>query len=315
MNYLSFSDFLMKRYHKKIYKLPIHLKVTCPNRDGTIGTGGCIFCSDEGAGFELQSEEIPIAQQLKQNASYIGEKYKVEGFIPYLQNFTNTYMPLDEFKKVIEQLNIGNTVAISVSTRPDCVTTEHLEILKTFKDKTGLDIILECGLQTVNYKTLKKINRGHTLAEFMDTTERAKSYGFLVGVHLILNLPWDDNEDAIEAAKILSALNVDIVKLHSLYILKNTPLAELYAKGEITIIKPEEYIKRCAIFTEHLKEDIAIERFFGRAPEELCLFENRGRSWRFLFNELDKYFEENHIIQGSKCNYLNGSAYREKYKK
>lgn len=315
MSYLSFSDFLMKRYHKKIYKLPVNLKVTCPNRDGTIGVGGCIFCSDEGAGFELPSDEISVSEQLKRNAKFIGEKYKAEGFIPYLQNFTNTYMPLDEFKNVIEQLNIENAVAISISTRPDCVTTEHLEILKEFKEKTGLDIILECGLQSINHKTLKKINRGHTLAEFIDTTIKAKSYGFLVGVHLILNLPWDDNEDVIEAAKILTSLNVDIVKLHSLYILKNTPLATLYENGEISIISPEEYIKRCAIFAEHLKEDIAIERFFGRAPEELCLFENWGRSWRYLFNELEKYFEENNIAQGSKCNYLNGSAYREKYKK
>ena len=199
-------------------------------------------------------------------------------------------------------------VEIDISTRPDCISDEYLEFLKTIKNDYGINITLELGLQTVNYHTLKKINRGHTLAEFIDSVIRIKRFGFEICTHLILNLPWDTIDDVIENAKILSALSVDQVKLHSLYVVENTPLAKLYKEGRIQIISKEEYVLRVIKFLEYLKSDIVIQRLIGRAPEDNALFVNWNTSWWKIKDEIINKMVELKTFQGKKFNYLNGSA-------
>src|SRR5690606_23515602 len=210
--YNVYSDYLKNRFGEKVYKLPISLPITCPNRDGCLGTGGCIYCGEEGGSFENLSNTIPVREQVLRNMGYISKKYKAKKFISYFQSFTNTYMPMDLFKRCIEESIVDNVVGLSISTRPDCIRDEYLEFLSQVKDKYNLEITIELGLQTVNYHTLQIINRGHTLAEFIDAVLRNKKYGMRTCAHLILNLPWDDMTDVIENAKILSALAVEEVK-------------------------------------------------------------------------------------------------------
>lgn len=308
MRYYTYSEQLKNKYGEKVYKIPINIPVTCPNRDGFISQGGCIFCGEKGTGFENLSHQLSVREQLEQNITYIRNKYKANLFIAYFQNFTNTYLPLDKLTSYAEEACIENVKALSFSTRPDCISDEYLSRLKSIAHQYNKEINIELGLQTVNYHTLKKINRGHTLAEFIDAVTRIKKMGFSVCVHIILNLPWDDEEDVIENAKILSALSVDQVKLHALYVEKNTPLSNMYEKGEIEIISLDAYINRVILFLEHLKPDIALQRLIGRAPKEDTLFCNWETSWWKIRDEIEEKMTKLNTKQGQKCNYLNGKA-------
>jgi len=306
--YRVYSDFLRDRYGVKVYKLPINLPLTCPNRDGCVGYGGCIFCGEEGAGFENLSNTISVKDQLIENMNYIRKKYKAEKFIAYFQNFSNTYMSLELFKKYIFEAIMEDIVEISISTRPDCIADSYLEFLSSVEKEHGIKINIELGLQTVNYHTLKKVNRGHTLAEFIDSVIRIKRYGFDICVHIILNLPWDNIDDIIECAKILSALSIEQVKLHSLYVVENTVLGKMYKNNEVTLLSKEEYIDRVITFLEYLHPDIVIQRIIGRAPEENTLFVNWNTSWWKIRDEILEKMEEKKTYQGKKCDYLNGKA-------
>ena len=308
MRYNTFSQFLKNKYGEKVYKIPVNLPITCPNRDGNIGCGGCIFCGDVGAAFENLPPELPVAEQIQKNIDFIGKKYKAGKYIVYFQNFTNTYMPLDEFKEKISDSCHEGVCAIYISTRPDCIRESYLEFLSDFSKKHGYDICIELGLQTVNYKTLSKINRGHTLAEFIDAVLKIKKFGFDVCAHVILNLPWGDNEDVIECAKFISSLGINQVKLHSLYIVKNTPLAQMYKNREFDMGTYFDYVEKAILFLQYLSPDIIIQRIIGRAKEEHTVFCNYGTSWWKIKDNIDLELEIRNIYQGDKFDYLNGKA-------
>lgn len=312
--YNVYSDYLKDRFGEKVYKLPIKLPLTCPNRDGCVGVGGCIFCGEEGGSFENLPSEISVKEQVMKNKEYISKRYKANKFISYFQNFTNTYMPMEEFKRVVEESIVEDIVGISISTRPDSINEEYLQYLSEVKEKYDLDITMEIGLQTVNYHTLYKINRGHTLAEFIDSILLCKKYGIRTCAHLILNLPWDDRKDVIECAKVLSALRVDEVKLHALYILERTGLGKMYSEGKISIISKDEYIERVILFLEYLNDNIIVQRIIGRAPEENSLFVNWNESWWKIRDDIVEEMERRESYQGKSCDYLNGKALR-KFKK
>ncbi len=304
--YYKFSDYLKETYGEKVYKLPVNLPITCPNRlDGK----GCAFCADVGTGFEAMSSSVSVTEQLETTRKKIEAKYHAKKFIAYFQNYTNTFMPLEQFKTYIKEASeVQDIVEISISTRPDCIRTDYLDYLKEVEKETGIRINIELGLQSVNYHTLDFISRGHGLAEFIDAVLQIQNYGFSICTHMILNLPGDTMRDCIEGAKILSALHVKIVKLHSLYIPKNTRLSKAYEDGTITLCSKEEYIERLASFLEYLSPDIVVERLFSRIPEEDAVFSNWGTSWWKLQDEAMQYFAEHEIYQGKKYRYLNGSA-------
>ncbi|MEJ6949925.1 TIGR01212 family radical SAM protein [Natronospora cellulosivora (SeqCode)] len=309
--YYRYSTYLKEKYGAKTYKLPIHLDLTCPNRDGNLGRGGCAFCGEEATAFENHSSDLPVKEQLLKNKDHIASKYKAKKFIAYFQNFTNTYLPLEQLKKYIdESLEIDEIVDITLSTRPDCVSEEYLEEIVALiaEKRPEVTLSLELGLQTVNYHTLDKVNRGHTLAELIDAVLIAKKYAINLAVHLILNLPGDKMIDVVENAKVLSALDVDNVKLHALYIREDTELGRLYQKGELEIISLEEYIERVIVFLEHLKPEIAVQRLLGRAPGEKTLFVNWGYKWWEIHDMIEKKMEKYNRYQGKNFNYLKGKA-------
>lgn len=308
--YTVYSSFLKERYGEKVYKLPVALPVTCPNRDGTISFGGCNFCGEIGAGYENRPATMTVAQQLEDNIAHIAPKYKAYKYIPYYQNFSNTYLPIDKFASYMESGCIDSAVGLAIATRPDCIHNDYLDLLQEIKEKYKKDIFIELGLQTVNYDTLKKIGRGHTLGEYIDAMRRIKSYGFEVCTHMILNLPWDSIEDVIEGAKILSALGTDQVKLHALYIIKNTPMAHLYETGAITMIPVEEYVERVVTFIKYLDSSIVLQRLVGRAPETNTLFTNWSMGWWRIQDMIDEKMERDDAWQGQACDYLNGKAVR-----
>ncbi|HHZ00107.1 MAG TPA: TIGR01212 family radical SAM protein [Tissierellia bacterium] len=298
--YNEYSDYLKSKYGEKVYKLPVNIPCTCPNRDGTLGFGGCTFCSDVGAGFETLDNSLSVKDQLTRNMEYISKKYKAGKFIAYFQNYTNTYMGLESFKSYINDAVMDNIVEIDISTRPDCISDEILEYLSDLKNLNRVNITVELGLQTANYHTLRDINRGHTLAEFIDAVLRIKEYDFDICAHVILNLPGDTMLDTVETAKILSALKIDQVKIHSLYIMEGTEMGRAYKNNEIAVISKDEYVERVIVFLEHLDKEIAVQRLIGRAPEEKSLFVNWSMSWWRIKDEILNKMESEKRYQGSK---------------
>lgn len=306
--YKTYSQHLIGKYGEKVYKLPVNLQLTCPNRDGKLGKGGCTFCVEGGTVFEKLTNTSTVREQLNENKNHIRKKYKADKYIAYFQNFSNTYMPIEDFKKYIEEAVMDDVVEIAVSTRPDCIQEEYLEFLSDLKKRTGIQISIELGLQTVNYHSLKNINRGHTLGEFIDTVLSIKKYDFSICTHLILNLPWDNIDDVIENAKVISALKIEQVKLHALYIMENTVIGKQYKDGEISIIPVEEYKERVITFLEHLAPNIVVQRLIGRAPKENSLFVNWNMSWWKIRDEIHAEMTEKERYQGKKFNYLGGKA-------
>lgn len=308
--YKTYSSYLKNKFGEKVYKLPISLALTCPNRDGMVGKNGCIFCGEEGGSFENLSSSISIKEQLEKNKEYIGKRYNAKKFIAYFQNFTNTYMPFDEFKKCIKESIIEDVVGISISTRPDAINDKYLEFLSDIKEEYHLEITVELGLQSVNYHSLLKINRGHSLAEYIDAAVKLKKYGLRNCTHLILNLPWDSDVDVVENAKVVSALGVEEIKLHALYVVEDTALGEMYKEDEIELISRDEYVERVILFLEYLDPEIVIQRIIGRAPKENTLFVNWDESWWKIRDSIISTMEERATSQGAKFDYLNGRALR-----
>ncbi len=320
MRYYPYSEYMKKKYGEKIYKLPVSLKTTCPNRikcyESEYACGdadeasGCTFCGEKGTGFENLSAKLSVTEQLMKNMSYIGSKYKAKRFAAYFQSYTNTFMDIDKFSSYMEEaFKIPEIVEVCISTRPDCVSDMYLEKIKFFAVKYKKAVVIELGLQSINHRTLKRINRGHSLAEFIDAANRIHALGFEICAHMIINLPWDDDSDAVEGARILSALRVEQVKLHSLYIEKGTKLSLQYEKGEFSLISAEEYALRVVKFLENLSPNICIQRLVSRAPEEDTVFCNWSMSWWKIRDMIEDILEKNDTYQGKKADYLNRDYY------
>lgn len=306
--YKKYSSYLKEIYGEKVYKIPVNLPLTCPNRDGEVAHGGCTFCGDVATGFESLDNKISVKDQLETNIEKISKKYKAKKYIAYFQNFTNTYMPIEDFKRYLEEACIDNVVEICISSRPDCINDAYLKVLKSIEETYQVNISVELGLQSMNHKTLKKINRGHTLAEFIDAVRRIKAFNFKVGVHLILNLPWDDLEDIIETAKVMAALDLDLIKIHSLYILRNTSMGDDYEERAFTVESVDTYVDKVCQFISYTQDKVAFQRLLGRAPKEETLFCNWNMSWWKIQDMIEARLESLDIKQGMNCDYLNGKA-------
>ncbi|MFV0439720.1 MAG: TIGR01212 family radical SAM protein [Lachnospirales bacterium] len=315
VNYYTYSKFLKDRYGERVYKLPINLPVTCPNRDGEVSTCGCTFCAENGAGLECLPQKMPVSKQIGINREYIGKRYNAKKFIAYFQNFSNTYLPFEDFKKYIfEAIDCGDDIVeLAISTRPDCINNKICDFLQEIQEDKGVNITIELGLQTANYHSLIDINRGHTLAEYIIAANLIKGHNLMLTTHVILNLPNDDIIDVIETAKVLTALKSDFVKIHGLFIVKGTVMAKDYLDKKFTIITPEEYVERVAIFLRHIAPNIAVQRLIGRSDEEEAIFSNWGRSSWIIKEAIEDLLIEKDYFQGDLCDYLDGRSIKKFY--
>ena len=298
--YRVYSDALKERFGEKVYKLPVNLPLTCPNRDGTRGRGGCIFCGEDGAGHETLLPGASVKRQLTETKAYIRKRYAAKKFIAYFQNYTNTYMPMGAFQEMMEATIMDEIVAVSLSTRPDCISEEQLDYLQAFQARTGMQVYFEMGLQSANEKTLSILNRGHSVQEFEDAARRIKQRGFLLCVHMILDLPWDTKADVAAAAKLLNDLSVDEVKCHSLYVVKGTKLEAMVDSGQVELLAKDDYIERVILFLRALDASIVIQRLIGRAPKENVRFCNWDTSWWKIKDEILERMQTDGAVQGDR---------------
>jgi len=288
---------LKKKYGEKVQRLPLNAGFTCPNREN--GKPGCLFCDETGSGFTTFGN-LTIKEQLEK----MKEKYRKKGirkFISYFQNYTNTYAPTDVLRKIYTEAIDEDIVQLDIATRPDCINKEILEMVDKIRKDYKIEVSFDIGLQSANYHTLVKINRGHTLAEYIYAVNLLKEYRFEVVSHIILNLPGDNMLDVIEGAKILSALNVDGVKIHSLYIVDGSIFGEMYKSGKLEVGTLENYVERTVTFLENLSPRIVIHRLVADPPLEGTIFGNWGKTKTEIVHLIEKRLAERNTYQGKKA--------------
>lgn len=261
--YITLSDFLKRKFGEKVFKVSLDAGFSCPNRDGKKGTGGCIYCNSETL-IPLNFTGEDIKGQLLSGMEKVRKRHNANKFIAYFQINSNTYAPIDYLKKVYREALLPDIIAIAVSTRPDCVPDEVLDLLKELKKERFL--WLELGLQSANDSTLAFVNRGHTAAEFRDAVERARLRGIDVCAHVIVGLPDETRDDMLKTARFLSDCRVWGVKFHQLQVLKDTPLLKLYEEGKVKTLSLDEYAAIVADSLTILPPSVVVHRLSGDAP-------------------------------------------------
>lgn len=305
--YHSLDYELKKCYGEKIYKIALDAGMTCPNRDGTLGTGGCIFCSAGGSGDfaspASSGQSAPlrsIAEQITVGRSYFHTKKIGNRFIAYFQSFTNTYAPIERLKALYtEALLEPSVVGISIATRPDCLQDEVISLLSELKDRFSDKFIwIELGLQTIHDNTAAFIRRGYPLTVFDDSVQRLKAADIPVITHVILGLPHESKEMMLETCHYLNASHIDGVKLQLLHVLRGTDLAMLYEQKTFEILSLEEYIDIVISCLEILSPDIVIHRVTGDGPKNLLIAPTWSLDKRRVLNTLHKEMSRRNAWQG-----------------
>lgn len=265
--YNDYNSVLREKYGCKVYKIGLDGGFSCPNRDGTISTGGCLYCSDVGARSSYTDPKNSIREQLISRIKYLRRAKNASRFIAYFQAFTNTYDSPEALKERYDQiLGIDDVVGISIGTRPDALDNAKLKLISSYADR--YEMWIELGLQSIHNRTLNAIKRGHTFEDFLSALKLTQEFHIPVCVHVILGLPGENREDMMKTAESLSALKIDGIKIHLLHVLKNSPMEKLYAQGEISLITQEEYVELACDFIERLDPDIIIQRLTGEGDRE-----------------------------------------------
>ena len=294
--YNQFSAHLKEKFGVKVYKITLDAGFSCPNRDGTISTGGCIFCDDGGSFSQAHSNLLSIQEQVNIGAENLKKRFKAEKFMSYFQAFSNTYKPVNELEKIYSSaLNHPDIVGLSIGTRPDCVDDEKIKLIASYKDDYYTWI--EYGLQSIHDKTLQRINRGHDYNCFLKAYEKTKNAGINVCVHVIFGL-WETQDEIMQTAKELAKLEVDGVKIHMLCALENTKLANMYRNGEISFMNEDDYVKTVCDFIEYLPPKTTIHRVAGNGFSK-TLIEPQWLGKKFdCLNKIDREFIKRNSYQG-----------------
>ncbi len=287
MNYYSFNQYCRDTFGDKVYKIAIDGGFTCPNRDGKIGTGGCIFCSGAGSGDFAQNRNLSITDQIESGKTLIERKIHSGKYIAYFQAFTNTYAPVDILrKKYMEALEHPQVVALSIATRPDCLPGEVLDLIEELNKKKP--VWVELGLQTIHEKTASYIRRGYPLRVYEEAVRQLKERKLSVITHVILGLPGESEEDIIRTARYVGQIGSDGIKLQLLHVLKETDLEKEYEAGKIRMMTMEEYIavvKKCIAV---LPKNCVIHRMTGDGSRKLLVAPLWSLDKKRVLNALNK---------------------------
>ncbi len=257
--YYSLNSHLRKRFGVRVQKITVDAGFTCPNRDGKISYGGCIYCNETGSGSGAFSKGISITRQIESAKPGLIIRYKAEKFLIYFQAFSNTSAPVERLAEVYgEALAPDNVVGLSIGTRPDCIDEEKIALISRLAENRL--IWMEYGLQSAHNRTLDLINRGHDFACFQNAVRMTQNNGIMICAHVILGLPGETRDDMMETAEKLADLNIDGVKLHLLYAIKGTPLAKMYGEGKFKCLEMQEYADLVCDFLERIPKNAVVHR-------------------------------------------------------
>ncbi|MGI8257297.1 TIGR01212 family radical SAM protein [Blautia difficilis] len=300
--YHSLDYMLRERFGEKVYKVTLNGGMSCPNRDGKLGTRGCIFCSAGGSGDFAADSSLSITEQIDRQISILSAKRPIHKYIAYFQAFTNTYAPVEYLEKIFtEALSHPGIVALSIGTRPDCLGKDVVTLLSRLNRQKP--VWVELGLQTIHEKTAAYIRRGYPLSCFEDAVKRLRSEDIEVIVHTILGLPGESTQDILNTMEYLNHQDIQGIKLQLLHVLRGTDLASDYEKGLFCTYERDEYISLVISCLEHLRPDMVIHRITGDGPKDLLISPLWASRKREVLNLLHHQMKENHNYQGRQTNW------------
>lgn len=300
--YHSLDYMLRERFGEKVYKVTLNGGMSCPNRDGKLGTRGCIFCSAGGSGDFAADSSLSITEQIDRQISILSAKRPIHKYIAYFQAFTNTYAPVEYLEKIFtEALAHPGIAALSIGTRPDCLGKDVVALLSRLNRQKP--VWVELGLQTIHEKTAAYIRRGYPLSCFEDAVRRLRSEDIEVIVHTILGLPGESTQNILNTMKYLNHQDIQGIKLQLLHVLQGTDLASDYEKGLFRTYERDEYISLVISCLEHLRPDMVIHRITGDGPKDLLIAPLWASRKREVLNLLHHQMKENHNYQGRQTNW------------
>ena len=264
--YRTLNALLRERFGVRVRKITLDAGLTCPHRDPD-KIGGCIYCNAQGSGTGAFSQGKSLLQQIEDQIPIMKRRYGAEGFIAYFQSYSNTYAPLNVLKSLYDTIvPYPEIVGLAIGTRPDCIDSKKLELIESYAPEHL--VWMEYGLQSGNDETLKRINRGHTVKTFIDAVTLTSRFDLRQCVHVIIGLPGEDMDDFIATARLVSSLPITDIKIHLLYVIKQTPLEKMLTRGDYTVLTLDKYARAVANFIAHLRDDIVIQRITGDPHKE-----------------------------------------------
>ena len=299
--YNDLSAYLLAHFPYKVQKISLNAGFTCPNRDGSVGYGGCTYCNNQTFNPAYCKTEKTVTEQLEEGKQFFARKYPDMKFLAYFQAYTNTYAELEELKRKYEEaLSVVDVVGLVIGTRPDCMPDALLDYLEELNKRTFL--MVEYGVESTDNTTLKRINRGHTFEVAQEAIRKTAARGIRVGAHIILGLPGESREMLIEQAGVLSALPLTTLKLHQLQLIKGTRMAAEYADRpeDFHLYTADEYIDLAIDYVEHLRPDIILERFVSQSPKELLIAPDWGLKNHEFTDKVKKRMRERDSWQGKR---------------
>ena len=295
--YNSYAAYIRKQYGERVQKVTVDAGFTCPNRDGTVARGGCIYCNNESFNPGYNDAQKTLTKQIEEGISFLNRRYKTRKYIVYFQPYSNTYAPLDTLKRYYEEaLAHPQVVGLTIGTRPDCVDEAKIAYLESLAQ--SYDVTIEYGLESVSDATLQKINRGHDVQSYLDALQLTAGRGIKICTHIIFGFPWEDQDLWLNTANWLSDKPFDFLKIHQLHIVKHTRLAKLYKEKPFKMMNYSEYIDLLIAFLQRLNPAITMQRLFGEAPPQILLAPNWGMRTSQLLQILDKRMEQQDSWQG-----------------
>ncbi|MBQ5321750.1 MAG: TIGR01212 family radical SAM protein [Oscillospiraceae bacterium] len=299
-HYYSLSEHLKERFGEKVYKLSLSGGMTCPNRDGTIGDRGCIFCSESGSGEFCADSEMSISEQIKTAKKLVKNKAKSGKFIAYFQSFSNTYAPVNYLRKIFtEAINNPEIVMLSIATRPDLLSSEVIALLKELSLIKPVSV--ELGLQTMHEKTADYIRRGYSLPVFEKAVKDLKEAGIETVVHLIIGLPNESEEEIFKTAEYVGSLGINGVKFHMLYVVKGTDLEKDYLSGNVPLFSLEEYTRVLGECIRRIPKSVVIHRITGDGAKKDLIAPLWTADKKKVLNYINREFERISLSQGDKA--------------
>ena len=295
--YYDYGTWIRHRFPFRVQKISVDAGFSCPNRDGRLSTGGCIYCDNRTFNPAYCQRQVSITQQLEAGKQFFARKYPEMKYLAYFQAYTNTYASIDRLRQLYEEaLSVKDVVGIVIGTRPDCVSEELLDYLEDLNRRTFL--IVEYGVESANDETLRRINRGHSFAQSRIAIEKTHQRGILTGAHIILGLPGEDAQENLRQAPIISSLPIDILKIHQMQIIRGTRLAAEFERNPFHIYDIDEYISLIANYIQRLRKDLVLERFVSQSPKDLLIAPQWGLKNHEFTDLLNNYLKNHQIHQG-----------------
>ena len=295
--YYDYGTWIRHRFPFRVQKISVDAGFTCPNRDGRLSTGGCIYCDNRTFNPAYCQRQDSITQQLEAGKLFFARKYPEMKYLAYFQAYTNTYASIDHLRQLYEEaLSVKDVVGIVIGTRPDCVSDELLDYLEGLNRRTFL--IVEYGVESANDDTLRRINRGHTFEQSRVAIKNTHQRGILTGAHIILGLPGEDAQENLRQAPVISSLPIDILKIHQMQIIRGTRLAAEFERNSFHIYEIDEYIRLIANYIQRLRKDLVLERFVSQSPKELLIAPHWGLKNHEFTDLLNNYLKQHNIHQG-----------------